>query len=1303
MSVEIKLNQEETSYKTMPEVLADAKAGDTISITMQDNDILTGGNNNNGAGTALNYNITGGTVSGNVGTKGGGFNVAKGQSFIANGVLFDSNTGIKNGNWTGGGAIGVEGNGIFIVTDSKFKNNKSTGDGGAMRTFGGSIEQSVFTNNSGGHGGAIINGGGALVLKQVTFRENNASETGGAIRIQLGNLTINGSAENRNCFDGNGAKLGGAIYYNQISGMPVSFTDFISNKAVQDGGAVYASTNTNSNTTPHTYTNCTFTGNSASNNGGAIFNGWYITLEESIFTGNTATLGGAIYNTGTINITGDVSFITELDTIYNTGTVNFSNTNTVNASISGSDTAVFNVLENATLIFDNTTDIELAKLTLAGKNALTFTGSASVGFTGLVLTGVTISVSGENYTGSDTKIATGISGTLDDNYQILYGDKNHFFYLDVKDETLWLKKYDITISRIDAEGNTLGSYHDILTAQQNVAANTETIKIVMGKNVISHGNKDANGKDISVNYDISGGTFSNNTASSQGGVLTLCAGQTMTVDNVLFANNSVTAAEAWNGGGALSSGKYTTAGTVNVSNSVFKENHSAKNGGAFANISTSNTFTDTQFIDNTASEYGGAITIRGGWLNLSGVAFNGNKSQAAEGELGGGAIYLMLGNITISASEKNSNSFIDNISKTVGGAISVDNAAGKVNISSAYFAGNSAETLGGAIYADKGTITLTGNTYSGNTAKTSGGALYFTSNITSAEISGNTFCTQSDTIFNDGKLTFKDENIINADVSGNGTFKVAENAVLTFNNTVEINIAALTIEVADSNTINLNGKVVKFTGLDAGTVAITVDGTGLEAGTVIATGVTGTIGADDIVSNVEKGYLDIVGNDLVLKIKTDKDGVLAENSTGSVYGGGSAANDGTDITQTIASGLKQGTVFAGSQTGFDSVITTTVSGGSIQKNLYGGGKVSADTTNLTISGGTVDMIVYGGIYVTSALNTAGNLGNANLTITDGTFNHYLSGGSRVDAFDTTTTHTTGTVNLILKGGEFTCKGSNSDPGTTIYGAGYLKGTGAVAENVQYQVTTSNVTIDGASITGAVYGGAFSYNKGLAQVDEANVTVESGSVDRVFGGGWAQDNGISNVVDVNITVKETAVVGTVYAGGVNASGGKSEVTGSVAITVTDTAAVNTIFMGGRYNNSLVSGDVTVTISGADKEFARISGDGAYLKNTGTSSLVVDAIVKVAALDGIDKLTITDGSTLNLTEADFTGLTEICFDLEDAKLDTADWTVLTGVSLDNFNEVKFMVDDTEMILADGAYISDDFKVFEENNTIKFAKIV
>ncbi len=92
----------------------------------------------------------------------------------------------------------------------------------------------------------------------------------------------------------------------------------------------------------------------------------------------------------------------------------------------------------------------------------------------------------------------------------------------------------------------------------------------------------------------------------------------------------------------------------------------------------------------------------------------------------------------------------------------------------------------------------------------------------------------------------------------------------------------------------------------------------------------------------------------------------------------------------------------------------------------------------------------------------------------------------------------------------------------------------------------------------------------------------------------------------------------------------------------------------------------------------------------------------AINSAKDLTITDGNTLNLTNADFAGLTEICFDLEDAVLDNADWTVMTGVSLDALKNAKFMIGENKMELAGGVYTDGGFKVFEDKDGIKFAKL-
>ncbi len=144
-------------------------------------------------------------------------------------------------------------------------------------------------------------GGGALWIQQgnvslsgVTMTSNSAS-SGGAIYNQ-GSLQILGGS-----FTGNQATEGGAIY--NVSGGSLSITQgtlFSANSASQDGGAIYNAGST-------TITQALFTANQANGPagtpspscGGALCNVSAANITESTFAGNTSTgSGGAIENFG---------------------------------------------------------------------------------------------------------------------------------------------------------------------------------------------------------------------------------------------------------------------------------------------------------------------------------------------------------------------------------------------------------------------------------------------------------------------------------------------------------------------------------------------------------------------------------------------------------------------------------------------------------------------------------------------------------------------------------------------------------------------------------------------------------------------------------------------------------------------------------------------------------------------------------------------------------------------------------------------------------------------------------------------
>ena len=265
------------------------------------------------------------------------------------------NSGILNGNNnifynntvnSEGGAI--YNNNTLSETNSTFYNNTATAAGGAIfNEITLTLNNNIFNNNAANFGGAILNwdlmtdtnntfinniakGGGAAINNQdnlietndtfinntsmsdlggAIFSYNSTTETnctfinntvlsgyGGAI-MSIGALTMT-----NNIYINNAATYGGAIYsassyyFDGNSGIlnDINCT-FISNTATTDGGAIY-------NNGTLIETNNTFTNNIASDDGGAIYNdvNYNLTDTNSIYNNNSASYGGAVYNDGTL-------------------------------------------------------------------------------------------------------------------------------------------------------------------------------------------------------------------------------------------------------------------------------------------------------------------------------------------------------------------------------------------------------------------------------------------------------------------------------------------------------------------------------------------------------------------------------------------------------------------------------------------------------------------------------------------------------------------------------------------------------------------------------------------------------------------------------------------------------------------------------------------------------------------------------------------------------------------------------------------------------------------------------------------
>lgn len=218
---------------------------------------------------------------------------------VADSAIFKLNKADSGGSF----AVSGGGKGVLNVNTATFSQNEAYYDGGAIAnygtlnvvgtTFSENIAQAVATEGADEQpvgGGAIALGSVSNTsIKGATFSDNTSYRHGGAIGTRLGKDGDNSAAK-----------------------LDIEAT-FTGNHATENGGAIYNTFYAGENGVT---VKGTFTSNTAGNNGGAIFNdgakdnkgngnpGGVMTITDSTFTGNTSVVdGGAIYNTGELSIT----------------------------------------------------------------------------------------------------------------------------------------------------------------------------------------------------------------------------------------------------------------------------------------------------------------------------------------------------------------------------------------------------------------------------------------------------------------------------------------------------------------------------------------------------------------------------------------------------------------------------------------------------------------------------------------------------------------------------------------------------------------------------------------------------------------------------------------------------------------------------------------------------------------------------------------------------------------------------------------------------------------------------------------
>lgn len=380
-------------------------------------------------------------------------------------------------------------------------------------------------------------------------------------KVQSQNITL----KNINFVNGNTSQSGGAIY-SADKNLTLDNCLFINNTATTSGGAIYL--------TGGSITDCNFINNTAGTYGGAIFkqSNYAMSIENSKFKDNNANEGGAIYLRNLITI---------MSTINNCTFTNNSATS-MGGALRTYSTVGFK-LENSNFTDNNASNS--GAVMLFGVNSIidncNFINNSASDAGALRIYNNNITVKNSNFINNS---ATNQGGA------ILSDNGNYRFIYECTFENNSAKSY----GAVKITGNNV--VVDYCDFTNNTASNSAGALYVNDYIVCSNT------------------IFKDNRAVNNAGALQLAHlhstsftydGITYSDGNVSFINNV-----AGNEGGAL----YISAGYAGATITNYKFiNNSATNGGAVADYHARGaetiTFKDSNFTDNTATGYGGAIYL----------------------------------------------------------------------------------------------------------------------------------------------------------------------------------------------------------------------------------------------------------------------------------------------------------------------------------------------------------------------------------------------------------------------------------------------------------------------------------------------------------------------------------------------------------------------------------------------------------------------------------------------------------------------------------------------------------------------
>ena len=601
-----------TIYVNSSETIANTITIDKAVIlkTSTEGVTLTRGN------AAEMFNVTSSgslTIEGDITLDGNKATISGTNSLIVNAGTLNLNDGVvvKNASYESGNGGAVYSTGTLDVTDVKFQDNtaKAGGavciDGGTASFKGTASESAIFSGNTvaSDYAGAIyVKRGEVSEIDGYTFEENQAKD-GGAIALVLEDASNYGrikSLKNSYFYKNTASYRGGAIYHSGYTGEGFVMENCVfggidkngsslGNTATTYGGAIW------SNRHVQIKGEGIFESNS-SPNGGAIYitgNATKVIIKGQTFGNNSASTGGALcINNEAINVVEltDTEFISNTVTenggaIYTIGKLKVTDVkfqeNT--AKNGGAITTSGEIILEGTSFTDNSATSSGGAIYISDKGDVSTMSGCT--FTGNTATdGGAIGTAGGH---SGAKISGGIVNSAF--YKNAASNRGGAIYYQAQlDETLVIE--NCVFGGTDKAGNSLGN--TATTYGGAIWANRPFE--IKGEGVFEC-NSSANGGAIYATngntYKITGQTFNNNSATSDGGA-------------ICFNNSGIT-------------------GIINDSD--FVNNIATKNGGAIYNIAkvtidAMSTFTGNQSKANSDNVTKDGATIAG-LYKASGASF----------------------------------------------------------------------------------------------------------------------------------------------------------------------------------------------------------------------------------------------------------------------------------------------------------------------------------------------------------------------------------------------------------------------------------------------------------------------------------------------------------------------------------------------------------------------------------------------------------------------------------------------------------------------------------------------------------